>query len=140
MFKFGEFILKFGCISFYFFNVGLFNIGCDFVCLGCFYVVVFEDVGIEYDVIFGFVYKGILIVMIIVVVLVDYYDKDVFYCFNCKEKKVYGEGGILVGFEFKGKIMLVDDVIIVGIVICELMEIIVDNGVDLSGVLIVFDC
>lgn len=60
--KFGEFILKLGCKSFYFFNVGLFNIGCDLVCLGCFYVVVLVDFVIEFDVLFGFVYKGILVV------------------------------------------------------------------------------
>lgn len=122
MLKFGEFILKLGCKSFYFFNVGLFNIGCDLVCLGCFYVVVLVDLGIEFDVLFGFVYKGILIVIIIVVVLVDYYDVDMFYCFNCKEVKNYGEGGNLVGSKLEGCVMLVDDVIIVGMVICELME------------------
>lgn len=95
--KFGEFMLKFGCKSFYFFNVGLFNIGCDLVLLGCFYVEVLVDFGIEFDLLFGFVYKGILIVIIIVVVLVEYYDLDLLYCFNCKEVKDYGEGGNLVG-------------------------------------------
>lgn len=95
--KFGEFMLKFGCKSFYFFNVGLFNIGCDLVLLGRFYVEVLVDFGIEFDLLFGFVYKGISIVIIIVVVLVEYYDFDLLYCFNCKEVKDYGEGGNLVG-------------------------------------------
>lgn len=119
--KFGEFILKLGCVSLYFFNVGLFNCGGDLVKLGCFYVDVLMDVGVVFDVFFGLVYKGIFIVIIIVVVLVDSYKFDVFYCFNCKEVKIYGEGGNLVGSLLEGKVMLVDDVIIVGMVICELM-------------------
>lgn len=97
MLKFGEFTLKFGRKSFYFFNVGLFNIGRDLVLLGRFYVEALVDFGIEFDLLFGFVYKGISIVIIIVVVLAEYYDLDLSYCFNRKEVKDYGEGGNLVG-------------------------------------------
>lgn len=95
--KFGEFMLKSGCKSPYFFNAGLFNTGCDLVLLGCFYAEALVDSGIEFDLLFGSAYKGILIVTTTAVVLVEYYDLDLLYCFNCKEVKDYGEGGNLVG-------------------------------------------
>lgn len=137
---FGEFIFKFGCISFYFFNVGLFDSGLVLVCLGCFYVEVVIDSGIDFDVLFGLVYKGIFLVVIIVVVFVEQYQCDLFWCFNCKEVKDYGEGGMLVGVLLSGWVLIIDDVIIVGIVICEVMQIIDVQGVRVVGVLIVLNC
>ena len=137
--KFGEFTLKSGRTSPYFFNAGLFNTGRDLARLGRFYAAALEDAGIEYDVIFGPAYKGIPIATTTAVALADHHDKDVPYCFNRKEKKAHGEGGTLVGSELKGKIMLVDDVITAGTAIRESMEIIADNGADLSGVLIALD-
>ena len=133
--KFGEFTLKSGRTSPYFFNAGLFNTGRDLARLGRFYAAALEDAGIEYDVLFGPAYKGIPIATTTAVALADHHDKDVPYCFNRKEKKAHGEGGTLVGSELKGKIMLVDDVITAGTAIRESMEIIADNGADLSGVL-----
>ncbi|KAF7767187.1 orotate phosphoribosyltransferase [Pseudoalteromonas undina] len=137
--KFGEFTLKSGRTSPYFFNAGLFNTGRDLARLGRFYAAALEDAAIEYDVLFGPAYKGIPIATTTAVALADHYNKDVPYCFNRKEKKAHGEGGSLVGSELKGKIMLVDDVIAAGTAIRESMEIIADNGADLSGVLIALD-
>ncbi|WP_217874996.1 orotate phosphoribosyltransferase [Pseudoalteromonas shioyasakiensis] len=137
--KFGEFTLKSGRTSPYFFNAGLFNTGRDLARLGRFYAAALEDSGIDYDVLFGPAYKGIPIATTTAVALADHHDKDVPYCFNRKEKKAHGEGGTLVGSELKGKIMLVDDVITAGTAIRESMEIIAENGADLSGVLIALD-
>ena len=137
--KFGEFTLKSGRTSPYFFNAGLFNTGRDLARLGRFYAAALEDAAIEYDVLFGPAYKGIPIATTTAVALADHYNKEVPYCFNRKEKKAHGEGGSLVGSELKGKIMLVDDVITAGTAIRESMEIIADNGADLSGVLIALD-
>ncbi|WP_105253848.1 orotate phosphoribosyltransferase [Pseudoalteromonas sp. T1lg75] len=137
--KFGEFTLKSGRTSPYFFNAGLFNTGKDLAKLGRFYAAALEDAGIEYDLLFGPAYKGIPIATTTAVALADHYDKDVPYCFNRKEKKDHGEGGSLVGSELKGKVMLVDDVITAGTAIRESMEIIAANGADLSGVLIALD-
>lgn len=137
--KFGEFTLKSGRASPYFFNAGLFNTGRDLARLGRFYAAALEDAAIDYDVLFGPAYKGIPIATTTAVALADHHDKDVPYCFNRKEKKAHGEGGTLVGSELKGKIMLVDDVITAGTAIRESMEIIAQNGADLSGVLIALD-
>ncbi|KTF15086.1 orotate phosphoribosyltransferase [Pseudoalteromonas sp. H105] len=137
--KFGEFTLKSGRTSPYFFNAGLFNTGRDLARLGRFYAAALEDAAIDYDVLFGPAYKGIPIATTTAVALADHYNKDVPYCFNRKEKKAHGEGGTLVGSELKGKIMLVDDVITAGTAIRESMEIIAQNGADLSGVLIALD-
>ena len=137
--KFGEFTLKSGRTSPYFFNAGLFNTGRDLARLGRFYAAALEDAAIEYDVLFGPAYKGIPIATTTAVALADHHDKDVPYCFNRKEKKAHGEGGTLVGSPLNGKIMLVDDVITAGTAIRESMEIIADNSADLSGVLIALD-
>jgi orotate phosphoribosyltransferase len=137
--KFGQFTLKSGRVSPYFFNAGLFNTGRDLARLGRFYAAALEDAAIEYDVLFGPAYKGIPIATTTAVALADHYNKDVPYCFNRKERKVHGEGGTLVGSKLNGKIMLVDDVITAGTAIRESMKIIAENGADLSGVLIALD-
>jgi orotate phosphoribosyltransferase len=137
--KFGEFTLKSGRVSPYFFNAGLFNTGRDLARLGRFYAAALTDSNIEFDVLFGPAYKGIPIATTTAVALADHHDIDMPYCFNRKEKKAHGEGGTLVGSELKGKIMLVDDVITAGTAIRESMEIIAAQGADLSGVLIALD-
>ena len=137
--KFGEFTLKSGRTSPYFFNAGLFNTGRDLARLGRFYAAALEDAGIEYDLLFGPAYKGIPIATTTAVALADHYNKDVPYCFNRKEAKTHGEGGSLVGSPLEGRIMLVDDVITAGTAIRESMEIIDAAGADLSGVLIALD-
>ncbi|EGQ8114631.1 orotate phosphoribosyltransferase [Vibrio parahaemolyticus] len=137
--KFGEFTLKSGRKSPYFFNAGLFNTGRDLARLGRFYAAALADSGIEFDVLFGPAYKGIPIATTTAVALADHHDIDTPYCFNRKEAKNHGEGGNLVGSVLEGRIMLVDDVITAGTAIRESMEIIKANGADLAGVLVAID-
>ncbi|REL25273.1 orotate phosphoribosyltransferase [Thalassotalea euphylliae] len=137
--RFGEFTLKSGRTSPYFFNAGLFNTGGDLARLGRFYAAALADSGIAYDLLFGPAYKGIPIATTTAVALADHHSQDVPYCFNRKEAKTHGEGGSLVGSALEGKVMLVDDVITAGTAIRESMEIIQANGAELSGVLIALD-
>ncbi len=137
--KFGEFTLKSGRTSPYFFNAGLFNKGSDLARLGRFYAAALVDSGISFDVLFGPAYKGIPIATATAVALYDHHQQDTPYCFNRKEKKDHGEGGNLVGSALEGKVMLVDDVITAGTAIREAMEIVQANGAELSGVLIALD-
>lgn len=137
--KFGEFTLKSGRKSPYFFNAGLFNTGRDLARLGRFYAEALVDAGIDYDVLFGPAYKGIPIATTTAVALADHHDVDTPYCFNRKEAKTHGEGGSLVGSPLEGRIMLVDDVITAGTAIRESMEIIKACGADLAGVLVAID-
>ncbi len=137
--RFGEFTLKSGRTSPYFFNAGLFNTGRDLAKLGRFYASALVDSGIDYDLVFGPAYKGIPIATTTTVALAEHHDIDAPYCFNRKEKKNHGEGGSLVGSELQGKVMLVDDVITAGTAIRESMEIIQANDAELAGVLIALD-
>lgn len=137
--KFGEFTLKSGRKSPYFFNAGLFNTGRDLARLGHFYAAALVDSGIEFDVLFGPAYKGIPIATTTAVALADHHDVDTPYCFNRKEAKNHGEGGNLVGSKLEGRIMLVDDVITAGTAIRESMELIQANNADLAGVLVAID-
>jgi|TARA_R110002126_G_scaffold78132_11_gene194734 orotate phosphoribosyltransferase len=137
--RFGEFTLKSGRTSPYFFNAGLFNTGKDLARLGRFYAAALMDSGIEFDLLFGPAYKGIPIATTTAVALCDHHDVDIPYCFNRKEAKTHGEGGSLVGSELKGKVMLVDDVITAGTAIRESMEIINAHNAQLAGVLIALD-
>jgi len=137
--KFGEFTLKSGRISPYFFNAGLFNTGRDLARLGRFYAAALQDAGIAYDLIFGPAYKGIPIATTTAVALSNDYDVDIPYCFNRKEAKTHGEGGSLVGSALTGKVMLVDDVITAGTAIRESMDIINAHQAKLAGVLIALD-
>lgn len=137
--KFGEFTLKSGRTSPYFFNAGLFNKGSDLAKLGRFYAAALIDSGVQFDVLFGPAYKGIPIATATAVALYDSHQKDTPYCFNRKEKKQHGEGGNLVGAELTGNVMLVDDVITAGTAIRESMEIVEANGASLAGVLIALD-
>ncbi|WP_417607094.1 orotate phosphoribosyltransferase [Oceanimonas baumannii] len=137
--KFGEFTLKSGRKSPYFFNAGLFNSGRDLARLGRFYAAALVDSAVQYDVLFGPAYKGIPIASATAVQLAEVHDQDVPYCFNRKEAKDHGEGGNLVGSPLAGRIMLVDDVITAGTAIRESMDIIQANGAELAGVLIALD-
>ena len=137
--KFGEFTLKSGRKSPYFFNAGLFNTGRDLAKLGRFYAAALAESAVQYDVLFGPAYKGIPIATTTAVALADHHDLDVPYCFNRKEAKDHGEGGNLVGSPLQGRIMLVDDVITAGTAIRESMEIIQANQAELAGVLIALD-
>lgn len=137
--KFGEFTLKSGRTSPYFFNAGLFNKGADLARLGRFYAAALVDSGVNFDVLFGPAYKGIPIATAAAIALYDHHQRDVPYCFNRKEAKTHGEGGNLVGSALQGKVMLVDDVITAGTAIRESMAIVEANGAELAGVLIALD-
>ncbi|EKK4001756.1 orotate phosphoribosyltransferase [Cronobacter sakazakii] len=137
--KFGEFTLKSGRQSPYFFNAGLFNTGRDLALLGRFYAEALVDSGVDFDLLFGPAYKGIPIATTTAVALAEHHERDVPYCFNRKEAKDHGEGGNLVGSPLQGRVMLVDDVITAGTAIRESMAIIQANGATLAGVMISLD-
>ncbi|MFQ3196739.1 MAG: orotate phosphoribosyltransferase [Paraglaciecola sp.] len=137
--KFGQFTLKSGRISPYFFNAGLFNTGRDLAKLGQYYAQALQVANIPYDLLFGPAYKGIPIATTTAVALADKHDVDKPYCFNRKEAKAHGEGGSLVGSPLTGKVMLVDDVITAGTAIRESMLLIKAHNAELAGVLIALD-
>ena len=138
--KFGEFTLKSGRVSPYFFNAGLFNTGKALAEIGRFYAAALEDAGVEYDVIFGPAYKGIPLATTLSVALFDKYGKDVPYVFNRKEAKAHGEGGTLVGSALEGRVLIVDDVITAGTAIREVMSMIEDApGAKPAATLIALD-
>ena len=134
--KFGEFTLKSGRISPYFFNAGLFNQGADLARLGEFYAAALQDAGLQYDMIFGPAYKGIPIATAVSIALFNRFDINKPVCFNRKETKDHGEGGNLIGSPLRGRVLLVDDVITAGTAIRESMQIIQANEAQLSAVLI----
>ena len=134
--KFGEFTLKSGRVSPYFFNTGLFNTGDRLRKLGQFYALALADSGIEYDSLYGPAYKGIPLVCAISIGLSEIANKDVPYIFNRKEVKDHGEGGLLVGAELSGKALIIDDVISAGTSVRESVEIIKQAGASAAGVLI----
>ena len=134
--KFGEFTLKSGRVSPYFFNAGLFNQGADLARLGEFYAAALQDAGLQYDMIFGPAYKGIPISTAVSIALFNRFDINKPVCFNRKETKDHGEGGNLIGSPLRGKVLLVDDVITAGTAIRESMQIIQANEAQLSAVLI----
>lgn len=134
--RFGEFTLKSGRTSPYFFNSGLFNTGRSLAKLGRFYAAAMNDAGLEYDVLFGPAYKGIPLVASIGIALADHHDRDVPYAFNRKEAKDHGEGGTIVGSELAGKVLIVDDVISAGTSVRESVDMIRANGALPSGVMI----
>ncbi|OOF45447.1 orotate phosphoribosyltransferase [Rodentibacter trehalosifermentans] len=134
--KFGEFTLKSGRKSPYFFNAGLFNTGADLARLGEFYAAAIQASAVDFDVIFGPAYKGIPIGTTVSVALFNRYSVDKPVCFNRKEAKDHGEGGNLIGSPLQGKILLVDDVITAGTAIRESMELINANHAELAAVFI----
>lgn len=134
--KFGEFTLKSGRKSPYFFNAGLFNTGADLARLGEFYAAAIQASAVDFDVVFGPAYKGIPIGTSVSVALFNRYSIDKPVCFNRKEVKDHGEGGNLIGSSLQGKILLVDDVITAGTAIRESMELISANKAELAAVLI----
>ena len=134
--KFGEFTLKSGRKSPYFFNAGLFNTGADLARLGEFYAAAIQASAVNFDVVFGPAYKGIPIGTSVSVALFNRYGIDKPVCFNRKEVNEHGEGGNLIGSPLQGKILLVDDVITAGTAIRESMELISANKAELAAVLI----
>ncbi|MFB9886183.1 orotate phosphoribosyltransferase [Balneatrix alpica] len=134
--RFGEFTLKSGRSSPYFFNAGLFNSGAALAKLGRYYAEAIVDSGIEFDVILGPAYKGIPLAAATVVALAEHHGRDVPYVFNRKEAKTHGEGGNLVGAPLQGRVLIIDDVITAGTAIREVMTLIEQAGATPAGVVI----
>jgi orotate phosphoribosyltransferase len=137
--RFGEFSLKSGRTSPYFFNAGLVNSGRHLARLGRFYAQAIVDSGIEFDVLFGPAYKGIPLATAAGIALADHHNLDKPYCFNRKEAKKHGEGGNLVGAALAGRVLIIDDVITAGTAIRESLAIIDAAGADAVGVVIALD-
>ncbi|MET0082256.1 MAG: orotate phosphoribosyltransferase [Sedimenticola sp.] len=137
--RFGEFTLKSGRVSPYFFNAGLFNTGAALARLGRFYAQAIVNSGIEFDVLYGPAYKGIPLAAVTAAALYDHHDIDIPYAFNRKEAKAHGEGGSIVGHPLEGRIMIIDDVITAGTAIRESMEIIDSQDATPAGVVIALD-
>ena len=131
--RFGEFTLKSGRVSPYFFNSGLFNTGHKLARLGQFYARAIADSGIAFDMVYGPAYKGVPLACATTMAIGD---RDVPYAFNRKEVKKYGEGGIIIGHPLQGKVLIVDDVISAGTSIRESVQIIRTAGAQPVGVVI----
>ena len=137
--RFGEFTLKSGRISPYFFNAGLFNTGYAAARIGRFYAAAIADSDVRFDMIFGPAYKGIPLAALTAAALAEHYDIDVPYCYNRKEAKAHGEGGSVVGAELKGRVLIVDDVITAGTAVREAYQIIASAGAEIAGLAISLD-
>ncbi len=136
---FGDFTLKSGRQSPYFFNTGLFNDGRGIAKLGQAYAAAIIDSGIEFDMLFGPAYKGIPLAVSCATALAEHHDRNVPFAFNRKETKDHGEGGIIVGAKLEGKILIIDDVISAGTSVGESIEIIDAANATAAGVFIALD-
>jgi orotate phosphoribosyltransferase len=137
--RFGEFKLKSGRISPYFFNAGLFNSGRALAELGRHYANAIQAANLECDVLFGPAYKGIPLVASTAVALADSHGRNLPWAFNRKEAKDHGEGGTIVGAPLRGKVVIVDDVITAGTAIRESIEIIRAHGAEPAAVVLALD-
>lgn len=137
--RFGEFTLKSGRISPYFFNAGLFNTGKSMALLGRHYAQAIIDAGISFDVLFGPAYKGIPLAAVTAAALYEQHGLDIPWGYNRKEKKDHGEGGQLVGAPLNGNVLIIDDVITAGTAIREAVDMIKNAGAELGGVVIALD-
>ncbi len=136
---FGEFALKSGRTSPYFFNAGLFQTGSALSKLAEFYAQSINDSGVEFDMLFGPAYKGIPLAAVTAATLYDKHGLDYPYAFNRKEAKDHGEGGTIVGAPLKGKVLVIDDVMTAGTAIREAVDIVAAQGADFAGVAISLD-
>ena len=137
--RFGEFTLKSGRKSPYFFNAGLFNSGAALSAIGKSYAQAVVGSGIKFDMLFGPAYKGIPLATVTAAALAEHHGLDLPYCFNRKEAKDHGEGGNLVGAPLKGRVLIVDDVITAGTAVREAVSIIRAVGANPVGLVIALD-
>lgn len=133
---FGEYVLKSGRTSPYFFNAGRFQTGSALAELGRFYAAAVTASGIDFDIVFGPAYKGIPLAATTAIALADNFGRDLPYCYNRKEAKDHGEGGTLVGAPLQGRVLIVDDVITAGTAVREVMGIIQAAGAQPAAVVI----
>lgn len=137
--RFGQFTLKSGRLSPYFFNAGLFNTGATLAELGRYYARAIIDSGVQFDMLFGPAYKGIPLVATVAIALADEHGRDLPFAFNRKEAKDHGEGGTLVGAPLSGRVLVVDDVISAGTSVRESVRLIEAGGARMAGVAIAID-
>jgi len=137
--RFGQFTLKSGRLSPYFFNAGLFNTGSAVAELGRFYAKAVIDSGIGFDMVFGPAYKGIPLAAALAIALADHHGRDVPFAFNRKEAKDHGEGGTIVGAPLRGRVLVIDDVISAGTSVRESAAMIAAAGAELAAVAIALD-
>ncbi len=137
--KFGEFTLKSGRISPYFFNAGLFNSGTLLAQLGQYYAQAIVESGIEFDMLFGPAYKGIPLAVTASIAFSLHHARDLPYAFDRKEVKTHGEGGNIIGTPLAGRVLIIDDVITAGTAVREAVSIIQAAGAKVAGVAISLD-
>jgi len=137
--RFGEFTLKSGRVSPYFFNAGLFNTGYAAARLGRYYAAAIAAAKIKFDMLFGPAYKGIPLATLAAAALAEHQDIDVPFAFNRKESKAHGEGGNIVGAPLAGRVLIVDDVITAGTAVREAYQVISAAGAEVAGLVISLD-
>ncbi|PID45503.1 MAG: orotate phosphoribosyltransferase [Proteobacteria bacterium] len=137
--SFGEYTLKSGRLSPYFFNFGLFQTGSALACLGDYYAQAIVDSGLEFDMLFGPAYKGIPLVSVVAATLYEKHGIDYPYAYNRKEAKDHGEGGTIVGAPLQGRVLVVDDVISAGTACREAADLVAAHGATLAGIAISLD-
>jgi orotate phosphoribosyltransferase len=137
--KFGQFTLKSGRVSPYFFNAGGFNTGYAAAKLGRIYAAAVASLDIKFDMLFGPAYKGIPLVVLAAAALAEHHDLDYAYAYNRKETKDHGERGKSIGAPIAGRVLILDDVITAGTSIREVSEIIRAAGGTPVGVLVALD-
>ncbi|MCX7121351.1 MAG: orotate phosphoribosyltransferase [Gammaproteobacteria bacterium] len=137
--QFGEFTLKSGRISPYFFNLGVFNTGKSLSKLAEFYAETLINSRMHYDLLFGPAYKGIPLATATAVILHEKFNINAPYCFNRKEKKDHGDKGDFVGCELKGNVVMLDDVITAGTTVRETVSLLENTEATLTGIIIAFD-
>ena len=137
--SFGEFTLKSGRTSPYFFNAGRFDSGVKLAGLGRAYASAIQSWGLDFDVLLGPAYKGIPLAAATSVELAEQYGRDVPWSFNRKEAKDHGEGGLFVGAPVAGRVLVIDDVITAGTAIREVIDLVAAAGAELAGVIVAID-
>jgi orotate phosphoribosyltransferase len=137
--RFGEFTLKSGRVSPYFFNAGLFNTGYAAARLGRYYAAAIASADVKFDMLFGPAYKGIPLVTLTAAALAEHQGIDAPFAYNRKEAKAHGEGGSVVGGPLEGRVLIVDDVITAGTAVREAYQIITQAGAEVAGLAISLD-
>ncbi len=137
--KFGQFTLKSGRTSPYFFNAGLFDDGESLSLLGDYYAQTLHDSGLDFDMLYGPAYKGIPIATAVSVAFYRKYQRNIPVAFNRKEAKDHGEGGMLIGAPLNGKVLIIDDVVSAGTSVRESIDMIRQHGAQVAGISVALD-
>jgi orotate phosphoribosyltransferase len=137
--RFGDFTLKSGRTSPYFFNAGLINDGGSLARLGASYAQAIVEAGTAFDMLFGPAYKGIPLATATAVAFAERHRRNVPIAYNRKEAKAHGEGGNLIGAPLEGQVLIVDDVLTAGTAVRESINLIKSAGARPAGVVLALD-